>query len=286
AAGTRLGVRWPARPAAVALALAAIVALAGLIGGDSGSGPIAAPGLRMTVLDVGQGDAILLEPADGAPILVDAGPAEAQVADELRDRGIDRLAAVVATHGQSDHIGGIGDVLARLPVRRLVVGASDRSLAAIAAGSGVAVRAVTAGDELRSGGLRLNVLWPPRALLGPAVTSRGEDPNRLSLVLLARWRGFEALLTGDAEAEATGVDPGPVDVLKVAHHGSADAGLDRLLDTAVPRLALISVGEDNPYGHPVPATVAELSEHRVPTLRTDHSGEIAIEVSGGAWTIG
>ena len=72
------------------------------------------------------------------------------------------------------------------------------------------------------------------------------------------------LLTADAEAESTPIDPGPVDVLKVAHHGSDDAGLGDLLERTLPRLAVISVGEDNPYGHPTAATLATLAAHGVP----------------------
>ena len=98
--------------------------------------------------------------------------------------------------------------------------------------------------------------------------------------LLARWHDFSMLLTADAEAEAVPLDPGPVDVLKVAHHGSDDAGLDDLLDRTRPRLAVISVGEDNPYGHPTPSTLATLAAHRVRTLRTDLDGTITFEVEG------
>jgi competence protein ComEC len=134
---------------------------------------------------------------------------------------------------------------------------------------------VAEGSEVRSGSLRLEVLWPPRALLGP---EPDVDPNTRSLVLLARWHRFEMLLTGDAEAEAVPMDPGPLDVLKVSHHGSADAGLAGLLDRTAPRLAVISVGEDNPFGHPVPATLATLAGHEVETLRTDRVGTVTIEV--------
>ena len=86
------------------------------------------------------------------------------------------------------------------------------------------------------------------------------------------------LLTGDAEAEAVPFDPGPVDVLKVAHHGSEDAGLASLLEATDPALAVISVGADNPFGHPAPPTLAALARSGVHVLRTDRDGEIAIEV--------
>jgi competence protein ComEC len=90
------------------------------------------------------------------------------------------------------------------------------------------------------------------------------------------------LLTADAEAESTPIDPGPVDVLKVAHHGSDDAGLDGLLERTLPRLAVISVGADNPYGHPTAATLATLARHGVRTLRTDRDGAVVIEVRGAS----
>ena len=93
----------------------------------------------------------------------------------------------------------------------------------------------------------------------------------MALVLLAHWHRFSMLLTADAEAEAVPLDPGPVDILKVAHHGSDDAGLGPLLDRTAPSLAVISVGSDNPYGHPTPDTLFTLAEHGVPTLRTDEA---------------
>ena len=83
-------------------------------------------------------------------------------------------------------------------------------------------------------------------------------------MLLAGWRGFRMLLTGDAEAELAPVHPGDVDVLKVAHHGSEDAGLAGAARRGRPELALISVGAGNPYGHPTAATLAALAEAGVP----------------------
>jgi competence protein ComEC len=113
----------------------------------------------------------------------------------------------------------------------------------------------------------------------------GADPNTQSLVLLARWHGFSMLLTGDAEAEAVPIDPGPVDVLKVAHHGSEDAGLAALLERTRPRLAVISVGDDNSFGHPTSDALETLATRGIRTLRTDLHGSVAIEVfpvAGGA----
>jgi competence protein ComEC len=100
--------------------------------------------------------------------------------------------------------------------------------------------------------------------------------------MVARWGSFSMLLTADAEAESTPIDPGPVDVLKVAHHGSDDAGLGGLLERTLPRLAVISVGADNTYGHPTAATLATLARHGVRTLRTDRDGAVVIDVRGAS----
>jgi competence protein ComEC len=162
-------------------------------------------------------------------------------------------------------------------VRRLLYAVLDRRLLEEARRAGARTSRIAAGTELRSGRLHLDLLWPRRALLDEP--RAGEDPNRLALVMVARWRDFSMLLTADAEAESTPIDPGPVDILKVAHHGSEDAGLGPLLDRTRPSLAVISVGEGNPYGHPTAATLATLAAHGVRTLRTDRDGTIILEVS-------
>jgi competence protein ComEC len=93
------------------------------------------------------------------------------------------------------------------------------------------------------------------------------------------------LLTGDAEAEIASIRPGPVELLKVAHHGSEDAGLGGLVQHGRPRLAVISVGSANPYGHPAPATLATLADAGVPVLRTDERGDIVVEVGDRGWRV-
>ena len=268
------------RVAGGAVALAAVVALAWFpeLGGVGAARPPA--GLRVSVLDVGQGDAILLQPAGAPAVLVDGGPPGDGLAAKLRGAGVAQLGAAVVSHDQSDHAGGIEELLGRLPVARLAYARLSRRLRREAEAAGADPVRLVAGGSLRSGALRVEVLWPPRELLAEPLA--GADPNAQALILLARWRGFSMLLTADAEAEAVPIDPGPVDVLKVAHHGSEDAGLGALLDRAMPRLAVISVGAGNPYGHPTAATLAILAAHHVPVLRTDVDGTVVLEATGGS----
>ena len=261
---------------------AAIVAIGAALSATH-STAVHAPGLRVSVLDVGQGDAILLEPGDGAPVLVDAGPVEANVAAQLKDHGVDRLAAVFVTHTDADHDGGAAGVLRGLDVDHLLYARAGGGTLAAAHDGAVDAERVAAGFGLRSGGLRLSVLWPPRELLRDPPA--GSEPNALSLVLLARWHRFEMLLAGDAEAELAPVHPGDVDVLKVAHHGSADAGLPGLLAETMPELAIISVGADNPYGHPAGATLDALDGAGAPVARTDLGGEVTIGASRNEWVL-
>ena len=272
AAGVLCCWRWPRQVVALgAVGLAVMMPLPA--GGGAEAGPL--PGLCIEVLDVGQGDAILFRPAGAPAVLVDGGPPGEGLERKLEQAGIDRLGAVIATHDQSDHVGGIEELLGTMPVERFVYARLGRDLLARAAAAGARPVRVAAGREMRSGRLRLRVLWPPPELLAGTPPS---DPNQQALVIEARWRDFTMLLTADAEAESVPIDPGPVDVLKVAHHGSADAGLGLLLDRIRPRLAVISVGSDNPYGHPAPQTLATLERHGVQTLRTDEEGLLEIDV--------
>lgn len=168
-----------------------------------------------------------------------------------------------------------------LLLRRLLYGRADAELLGAALAAGAERTRVAEGSGFRSGELRLSVLWPPRAL----VAAPTDDPNARSLVMVAEWRHFSILLAADAEAEVVPIDLGPVDVLKVAHHGSADEGLEDLLERTVPRLALTSVAADNPNGHPTPQTLAELAERDIRVLRTDQHGSIPIEADAAGWRV-
>ncbi len=261
------------------LAAAALVVAAALLrpAGDSGArGPV--DGLRLSVLDVGQGDAILLQPAGAPAVLVDGGPPGGGLVRKLDRAGVERLGAAIVTHDQADHSGGIEELLGSFPVDRLLYGRLGRETRTAARAAAVPVRRVARGIAVRSGRLRLEFLWPPPELLAEA--QPGTDPNQLSLVALVRFRQFTALLSGDAEAEVVPLDPGRLDLLKVAHHGSEDAGLGALLDRTRPGLAVISVGAGNRHGHPDPATLAILAARGVRIARTDQAGDVIVDVSG------
>jgi competence protein ComEC len=239
-------------------------------------------GLRITFLDVGQGDAILLQVPQGA-ILVDQGPPEGRVARQLRELGIRRLAALVLTHPQRDHVGGAEAVLRELAVDRVLdpglasSGPEQRAALAEAAERGVPVVEARVGDAFRLGRLRLRVLWPDRPGSG------SEDPNRLAIVLLASYGTVDALLTADAETEVTArLLDRRVEILKVAHHGSADDGLSAELRQLRPSVAVISCGRGNDYGHPTPSTLAALrGSPGLSLYRTDEDGRVVVESDGG-----
>jgi competence protein ComEC len=243
-------------------------------------------GLRVTFLDVGQGDAALVE-APGVAVLVDEGPPEADVADQLRRMGLRSLTAIVLTHPQRDHIGGAAAVLERLHVGEVAdpgidAPSADHDAAVAAARRhGVPIAIVRAGDVFRVGRLVLRILWPD----GPGLPK--EDPNQHAVVALASFGATDVLLTADAESDVTRrLRLRPVEILKVAHHGSQDAGLPDLLRVLRPRLAVISVGAGNDYGHPRPETLAALkAAPGLETLRTDENGRIVVESDGRAITV-
>ncbi|MBA2333184.1 MAG: ComEC/Rec2 family competence protein, partial [Actinobacteria bacterium] len=243
-------------------------------------------GLRITVLDVGQGDSILVQVPQGA-ILVDQGPPEARVDRQLRDLGVRRLSAVVLTDGQRDHTGGAEQVLRRVAVEQVLdpgiasVSPHRTRALAVAAERGIPVVKIRAGASWKLGNLKIRVLWPD----GPGLP--GDDPNGRTVVLLARYGEVDALLSADAETDVTArLLRQQVEILKVAHHGSEDPGLKAELTQLRPVVAVISSGRDNRYGHPRPETVAALAG--VPGLRlhrTDQDGRVVVESDGErVWT--
>jgi len=255
-----------------------------LVGWVARAGPDPPPppaGLRVTFLDVGQGDGCLVE-APGVRLLVDQGPPDARVADQLRRLGVRRLTALVLTHPQRDHVGGAAEVLRKLRVgfvldpRLATTGPEEQDAMREVRRRRVRVVEARAGRAFRIGRLRVAVLWPD----GPGFP--GEDPNLRATILLVSYGQVDLLLTADAESPVTlPLDPPPVEILKVAHHGSADQGLTELLERVQPKVAVISVGLGNDYGHPTPSTVQALE--RAPGLRlyrTDLDGRVVVESDG------
>jgi competence protein ComEC len=249
------------------------------------SWPRAAPppptGLRVSFLDVGQGDSTLLQVPQGA-VLVDEGPPEARVALQLARLGVRRLAAIVLTHPQRDHVGGAAQVLQKLRVGfvldpRIPAPSHDEDAALDAARARhVRVVPAVAGEVFDLGRLRLRVMWPRDP--GPP----GQDPNQHAVVVLASYGRTDVLLTADAESDVTlPLRLPPLEILKVAHHGSADPGLPSLLDRLRPQVAVVSVGAHNDYGHPTASTLGALAA--VPgmaTYRTDLDGRVVVESDG------
>jgi competence protein ComEC len=264
----------------VAVLAAAVLGLAT----GSGLGAPSPPGdLTVRFLDVGQGDATLVQHPDGAAVLFDGGPPEGRVTRLLRRAGVKRLTAVVATHASRDHHGGLRDVLARHRVHLLVDGGDgtrDPAFAALAreaARRGVRRVAAVAPMTLRLGGLVIRVLSPPPRPPGPAP----EDPNPRAVVAVVSSGAFDLLLSADAESEALlPLDLPDIEAMKVPHHGSADPGLASVLERLRPQLAAIEVGP-NTYGHPSPSTLSTLRHAGVTTYRTDRDGTVTLTVRQG-----
>ena len=273
-------------PIAFALGGAALVVGTGwLTAADPTRTPPA--GLRVTFLDVGQGDAVLLE-TPRARVLVDQGPPEAEAADQLEGMGIDALTALVLTHPQRDHVGGAADVVRRLDVGQILdpdleaTGPEQEEALRAAASRGVPKSVVRAGSTYRVGGLRLRALWPDDA------GTSTEDPNRNAIVLVASYGAIDVYLPADAESEVTArLSLPPVEILKVAHHGSEDPGLAGELRELRPRIAVISCGRGNSYGHPRAETLAVLeSRPGLTVYRTDEDGQVVVESDrAGALTV-
>ena len=231
--------------------------------------------LRVTFLDVGQGDAALIE-APGLRVLVDTGPPDARVERRLRRRGITSLDALFLSHDELDHDGRAAAILRSLDVDLLVTPAipgtstSLRDALNAARERGRASPAAAPGSSSGPG-------LPWCASSAPA-TQRGlhrRTTRRSSCS--ARQETCSFLLPADAESQVLlGDDLRAAGVLEVSHHGSGDPLLPRLLERVRPRLAVISVGAGNAYGHPSPQTLAALARAGVPVRRTDREGDISL----------
>lgn len=244
--------------------------------------------LELVVLDVGQGDAIVLRAPDGTVGLIDGGggreggEGEDTIVPYLRGLGVRRLAFVAATHADADHVGGLDAVIQAFDVPLILLGshraetAAWRELMEAVDEHRVRIREIRAGDSLA--GLR-NV---DVHFLGPFA---GQTGNNASLVMLIDHEEVEILLTGDIERSAEyrlleENEVTDIDVLKVAHHGSATSTSAAFLQAFEPELALISAGRNNRFGHPAPEVVQRLRNHGVAVARTDLHGSLRLRSDG------
>ncbi|MGA7271213.1 MAG: ComEC/Rec2 family competence protein, partial [Acidimicrobiia bacterium] len=270
-AATGLGLattRRATRPLVVVVA-----AVAGVLVILGGSHQVPRPGA--VVLDVGQGDSILVVASNGSTLLVDGGPEAALLERKLSEYGVTKVDLLVLTHVHADHATGLEAVVGRRPVGEFWFPTpphstpSSEHIAEIARRAGLRLRAAPVGTTRRLGDLWVEVLGPVREYA---------SPNDQSAVLLIHGDGGpRLLLTGDAESYAQADLAGvKAEVLKVPHQGAATSDLDWLASVGA-ELAVIPVGP-NDYGHPSPEVIATLESHGTRVLRTDRDGDVVVSL--------
>ena len=261
--------------------------------------------VRLTFLDVGQGDAALVETADGHVMLIDGGTASEKydvgrmaVAPLLWDRGIRRLDLVVATHPQQDHVGGLAFVVSKFEVGEFWTNGVGRDavflqrLEEALAVRRVPVRSVSSEAEDASvGDCRAHVLNPVLSPDGEVPGSDGKRLNNQSVVIRLRCGKSTFLFTGDIEreTEARLTERGEeleAAVLKVPHHGARGSVYPPLLGAVKPRVAVVSVGRANAYGHPSSAMLETYAGLGIPVLRTDFHGAITVKGTDAGLQVG
>jgi competence protein ComEC len=251
---------------------------------------------RLVACDVGQGDGLVLPAGPGAAVVVDTGPSPAAIDGCLSSLGVRRVPVLVLSHFHADHVEGVPGVLRRRTVGQIRVARLDdppseaARVRQWARAAGVPVSATVAGERYQGPAgpahspdppgsvgspLSWRVLWPR-----PADPAAWADPNDASVVLDVRVAGLRMLLTGDVEPPAqqallTAEPALRADVLKVPHHGSAKQ-VAALIRAVRPRVALVSVGAGNDYGHPAARTLRLLDSVGARTLRTDRDGTVAV----------
>ncbi len=252
---------WLALVLVLTLLAAAAVILLALRNTSDAPAQEPLPKFQVVFIDVGQGDGALVT-LNGQRMLIDGGRNGSVILSRLRSLRVDHLDAVVATHPDADHIGGLADVLSAFPVARIYVnGDSDTTatyaefLDAAAREPNAQVITLTRGDTVPLGGVAIPVLNP-----GPLAGVTNTD----SIVLNVACGAVSVLFTADADAAAedamlaAGVVT-DVDVLKAGHHGSNSSSTTEFLDAAKPEVAVISAGRTNTYGHPAPAAMARIA---------------------------
>lgn len=249
--------------------------------------------LIVTFMDVDEGDATLIKTDGGDVILFDGGRDWRRLDDELSRRGIRRIDLLIATHAHADHIGALDELVRRYPVGMIIEPGLDHDTAgynafrrAVKAGN-IPLKEGRSGRHLRIGEVHIDILWPANTFL------RGteSDVNNNSIVAKVTYKKFKMLMAGDIQEEAIAeLLHGPGDlraqVLKVSHQGSANGTTFALLKRVKPKYAVISVGRDNPYGHPHPATLRRLKRFVRAIKRTDISGDAVFTSDGNRLQVG
>lgn len=250
--------------------------------------------LKVHFIDVGQGDAILIQTPGPTPcvFLIDAGDAAAgpKIVSYLREQGVTAIDWLIATHPHADHIGGMVTVIKAFPVRNVSMPRATHTtktyedlLLAIKE-KGLLITTARAGQPLLTA-LNLNALF-----IAPRDTSY-EHLNDFSAVLKISYENTCFLFTGDAEAKsetemllASDVSP-KADVLKVAHHGGKTSTSAQFLEAVAPKYAVISVGAGNSYGHPSKEVLDRLEKAKVTVFRTDLHGTVVVTSDGKSITV-
>ena len=259
--------------------------------------------LEMSVLDVGQGDSLFVVSPQGKTMLIDGGgafggfagqsgrgidPGEEAVSAYLWSRGFQKLDVVALTHAHQDHLGGLTAILENFRVGRLWIGREVSSPALAKLEQMARERKIPIEHETRANSFAWDnvegkFFWPDTASADPSAAAKNDD----SLVLRLRYQERAVLLPGDAEKEAeremlseSGQDDLRAEVLKIGHHGSRNSTTPEFLAAVKPSLAIISVGEDNPYGHPNAELLERLARAGVRVLRTDRDGAVHILMDG------
>ena len=255
--------------------------------------------LHVTILDIGQGDAILLQGPTGARALIDTGPDPDRLLallDERLPAWDRRIDLVVLTHPHEDHVAGLALLLDRYRIGAIVepgmigAGPGDAAYRRRLTELGRETRVVAAGDRLWLDGIALDVEWPLPGRVPLRAPDAGKQVNNVSIVLDVRFGERRLLFSGDVEEDidpqllATGIADkhggSRLDVLKVAHHGSGTATTDAFVEILDPQIAVISAGSGNPYGHPSRETAARLTESGARLFRTDVDGSVDISTNG------